>query len=514
MKWNLRERLLLTDALLVLLLIFPMMFYGVSTSHQVNDLRENLVRAERVNMAFLELSEIKRRIESLLLRLQYAPEEGNAQAVIRASQQFRDIILKFRDLESTDNLLKGFRERYSEAELKIITAYLELAAYEIAGHSSRAWPVRNQLTLLEPTAVVHKTDLSNYLTNLIVEYTGEMERRRNDFLNLSLTCLLVALFTIFLRYQFIKKNILKPLVALRAGFTRIRRGRTPLKLPRYSESPEIQELTDSFNQMGLSLEKNRQYREIFSAITAHDLKEPLGAILSLVRLKEMDLADDDSEKAQEDKELLSRMGLNASIGLGMIDGLLQLSRSSFHEMSYQNVEMPELLDRIFSEQKIFYYNKKAEIHLSELQPIYGDLRQLETLFRNLFSNSIKFARPDLPQVNIRIWQSEHKVEGIPYINIHLQDDGVGFDDTQYAQLLKPFVSGDAEKTEKIKKSEGYAMRGVGLGLSVCLRIMENHKGFFAATSQVGVGTEFVLSFPNMEPDALKELQSAKKTIFY
>src|SRR5690606_6419185 len=109
---------------------------------------------------------------------------------------------------------------------------------------------------------------------------GEMENRRSDFLNLSLSCLLVALLTIFLRFRFFKKNIFKPLVELSLGFGRIRRGRTPVKLPSYPETPEIQELTESFNQMGLNLEKNRQYREIFSAITAHDLKEPLGAILS------------------------------------------------------------------------------------------------------------------------------------------------------------------------------------------------------------------------------------------
>jgi|GEM_PF-3391948 len=509
MALNLRGKLLFTDGILVLCILFPVVFYASSTAHQMDVLRKSLTHAEAVNSAFLELSEIKRRIEFLLFRMQYSRDKGRAQEVIEASQEFRSIILKFRDLETLDYLLEGFMERYSDAELRIIASYLEIAAIELAGQSSQAWPVRNQLTLLEPSAVVQKTDLSNYLTNLIVDYTREMDNRRSDFLNLALISLLLSLLIVALRYRYIRKSIIKPLLTLRYGLRRIREGHSALKLQGTPESPEIHELINSFNGMSESLEQNRQYREIFSAITAHDLKEPLGAILSLVRMRELELEDAlvNKELLEEDRDLLKRLGLNASIGLNMIDGLLQLSRSSFQEVSYQEIDLRELAQRIFDELKVFYFNKKPELVIGDLGCVFGDLRQFETLFRNLFSNSIKFAKPELTKVSVKVWVTNTEEDGIPYRNVHIKDDGVGFDIREYERLIQPF-QGKSSQTHA--KSEHHVMRGVGLGLAVCYRILRNHKGHFKAISQVGIGSEFVLYFPSLPVESLRELRKVSE----
>jgi signal transduction histidine kinase len=503
---NLREKLVFTDGILVLCILFPVVFYASSTTQQMDVLRTSLTHAEAVNSAFLDLSEIKRRIETLLFRMQYSRDKGRAQDVIEASQDFRAIILKFRELETSDYLLEGFVERYSDAELKIIASYLEIAALELAGHSSQAWPVRNQLTLLEPAAVVQKTDLSSYLTNLIVDYTREMDSRRAGFLNLALVCLVLTLLIVALRYRFIRQSIIRPLLTLRLGLRRIREGRRTVKLQGTPESPEIDELIESFNRMSESLEQNRQYREIFSAITAHDLKEPLGAILSLVRMREMELDDknDLETLVKDDRELLKRLELNATIGLNMIDGLLQLSRSSFQEVSYQDIEVTQVIERIFGELKGFYVNKRPELEVKDLGVIHGDLRQIETLFRNLFSNSIKFGKPEKEKVLISVWATHTEEEGIPYLNIHIRDDGVGFDVKEYERLVQPF---ETKPTSDSDRSEHHVMRGVGLGLAVCHRILRNHRGQFKATSQVGVGSEFILCFPTLAPSILKELRS-------
>lgn len=500
-NWTLRDKLVFSDGLLVMCIVFPILFYSSSTSQQVDVLRTSLNHAEEVNSAFLELSEIKRRIETLLFRMQFSQNDEIAKEVVKASQDFRSVILSFRNLQTSDYLLQGFIERFSDAELKIVSNYFEIARLEMIQKGSLAWPLRNQLTLLEPSAVVHKTDLSSYLTNLILDYTSEMESRRSDFFKLALASLLMSLLIVALRYRFIRYSILRPLMTLRNGIRRIREGRQTIVLESIPESPEINELLESFNKMSDSLEQNRQYREIFSAITAHDLKEPLGAILSLVRMREMEL--DESNLSKEDQELLQRLNLNATIGLNMIDGLLQLSRSSFREMSYQEIDLDRLVTKVFDELKVFYFNKKPELIIKKLGTIQGDLRQLETLFRNLFSNSIKFAQPSKDKVQITIWNSKNEDLTIPMLNIHIKDDGVGFDMKEYDKLVRPFEKINQDNHDH---SDHHVMRGVGLGLAVCYRILKNHRGSFTATSQVGIGSEFILSFPNLSADELHELR--------
>lgn len=463
---KIRLKLLLTDLLLLFCLVFPILYYAVMTSHQVDSLRANLVHAESVNSAFLDLSEIKRRIETQLFRLQYSKEDDRAQKVISASQDFRAIILRFRDLETSDQLLESFVDRYTGAELKIISSYLEIAALEIAGKSSQTWAIRNQLALLEPTAVVYKTDLSSYLTNLIFDYTREMELRRSGFFNLAALSLIAGVLLLLFRYRLLRLNVLVPLSRLSREVARVREGRRLQLLPKVPQSPEINELIHSFNQMGKGLEKNRQYREIFSAITAHDLKEPLGAILSLVRLREMELAEAQSVDARslEDRDFIKRIELNSIIGLNMIDALLQLSRSSFQEMSYEEIDLDPLVSKVFQELKVFHFNKesslKAEVSLGR---VYGDLRQIETLFRNLFSNSIKFGQPKRASVTVEVWSSTVTKDNVPYRNIHIRDDGIGFNTADYERLLQPF-----ERSRETSSDERQAAtRGTSLNFTLC-----------------------------------------------
>ncbi|MEO5667237.1 MAG: HAMP domain-containing sensor histidine kinase [Bdellovibrionota bacterium] len=508
---TIRLKLFFMDLALILCLLFPIVFYSSATSHQVDALRVNLAHAESVNSAFLDLSEIKRRIETLLFRMQYSNDQGRAQKVIAASQDFRSIILNFRKLETSDHLLEGFVDRYTDAELKIISGYLEIAALEIANKASKTWPVRNQLALLEPSAVVYKTDLSSYLTNLIFDYTREMEEARASFLRLVFVSLFIGMAIILLRYRFIRNNVIRPLSNISSGLTRIRDGRRLVILREVPESPEFNEVILSFNEMGKGLEKNRQYREIFSAITAHDLKEPLGAILSLVRLREMELMEESKESSPEAIDFLKRIGMNSTIGLNMIDALLQLSRSSFREMSYEELDLDQIVNKNFTELKVFHFNRQSNLKLNgPLGRVYGDLRQIETLFRNLFSNSIKFGQPDRSSVSIDVWATELVRDGIPYRDIHIRDDGVGFNTSEYEKLLKPFERAVDDNDQK-NESELHFMRGVGLGLAVCFRILENHRGLFSASSQVGVGSEFILSFPLLSAEELTAARGPKKS---
>jgi signal transduction histidine kinase len=116
-------------------------------------------------------------------------------------------------------------------------------------------------------------------------------------------------------------------------------------------------------------------------------------------------------------------------------------------------------------------------------------------------------------VRIEVWVTDHQHQNKSYKNVHLRDDGVGFETSLYEKLLRPFERAEPDAAKK-NESELHFMRGVGLGLAVCYRILENHRGFFTATSQVGVGSEFILRFPVLGSEVMTELRDSQAGRLY
>jgi light-regulated signal transduction histidine kinase (bacteriophytochrome) len=69
--------------------------------------------------------------------------------------------------------------------------------------------------------------------------------------------------------------------------------------------------------------------------------------------------------------------------------------------------------------------------------------------------------------------------------IYIQDDGIGFDPNYAERIFKPF--------ERLHNSTSYD--GVGMGLTICRKIVERHKGSIRAESTPGEGTVFIVTLP-------------------
>jgi signal transduction histidine kinase len=194
----------------------------------------------------------------------------------------------------------------------------------------------------------------------------------------------------------------------------------------------------------------------------------------------------------------------------LIDALLQLSRSSFRDLCYAEIDLNQVVSKAFQELKVYYFNSETTLKVdSSLGRVYGDLRQVETLIRNLLSSSIKFGKPKRASLNIEVWASTLTRGNASFKEIHIRDNGVGFDVADYERLIQPFADSNEASDDVKDESELPFLRGVGLGLAVCSRILENHKGHFQVTSQIGVGSEFILSFPLLSPEVLTATQAPR-----
>lgn len=107
----------------------------------------------------------------------------------------------------------------------------------------------------------------------------------------------------------------------------------------------------------------------------------------------------------------------------------------------------------------------------------GNVALLQLLFQNLLSNSLKFNEL-IPIIDI-IFQ-----ESGSYIEVEVQDNGIGFDSSLKKKIFRPF-----SRLENGKKHTGS-----GLGLSIVKRIIEHHHGLIDVHSEIGEGTRFNLKF--------------------
>jgi signal transduction histidine kinase len=121
--------------------------------------------------------------------------------------------------------------------------------------------------------------------------------------------------------------------------------------------------------------------------------------------------------------------------------------------------------------------------------------QINQLFTNLIINSIKYkatGTPPLIQISARpasrdeIKSPDTVSEETNYWKIIFSDNGIGFEQ-QYADRI-------FELFQRLHSRFEY--EGTGIGLAICKKIVQNHKGFIYADGKPGLGATFVIFLPS------------------
>jgi light-regulated signal transduction histidine kinase (bacteriophytochrome) len=177
----------------------------------------------------------------------------------------------------------------------------------------------------------------------------------------------------------------------------------------------------------------------------------------------------------------------------LIEDLLSYSRTQL----YENILKPVNLNDILADVKTLHAESIAEgrltIHAEKLPVIHGVHFQIQQLFENIVSNSMKYSKPK-QGATIHITSMLINAKELPFFNSHgfdnyykltLADNGIGFDQ-QYADKI-------FEIFQRLHGRNEYS--GTGIGLSICKRIVENHRGFIAAHGIRDKGATFEIYLP-------------------
>jgi signal transduction histidine kinase len=195
----------------------------------------------------------------------------------------------------------------------------------------------------------------------------------------------------------------------------------------------------------------------------------------------------------------------------LIKAVLNYSRLSKTDSEFVAIDLNAVIETIKTDLELLIEEKKAVITTTNLPSIQGIPLQINQLFLNLLSNSLKFSE-GAPDINISssiLPESEIKKigftkNGAEYIKLVFSDNGIGFEQ-QYADKIFSIF-------QRLHTSQ-YA--GTGIGLALCKKIVENHGGFITVESEPEKGTSFFIYLPLMHNSNNEQTNSQdQKGIFH
>jgi signal transduction histidine kinase len=244
---------------------------------------------------------------------------------------------------------------------------------------------------------------------------------------------------------------------------------------------------DELEQQNRELENNNRELSAFNYVASHDLQEPLRKIqtfISRLEEKEKDQLSDNGH------QYLDRIKVAAGRMRALIDDLLQFSRANKSEQVFEPTDLNVLLENALSELNQVIEEKQAKISQMPLPKLSVIPFQIQQLFINIIGNSLKYAKTDTtPEITIttEIVKKLNPVKNSTetFHRLVFQDNGIGFE-PEYAEKI-------FELFNRLHNREEYS--GTGIGLAICKKIVENHKGSIKAQGTPYVGTQIEVLLP-------------------
>lgn len=253
---------------------------------------------------------------------------------------------------------------------------------------------------------------------------------------------------------------------------------TPLRIDNLvTDITERKKTEAKLKQANLELEGSNRELEYFAYVASHDLQEPLRAISSYAQLLTRRYKDRIDEKANK---YIDNIVDGVTRMQRLIDALLNYSRVSNQVREFKLVEGDLILKQALKNLQIKIKETQANITSESLPTIMGDEVLLIQLFQNLIGNALKFHGEKPPQIDISVEKREQEW------CFCICDHGIGIE-SQYAQRIFQIF-------QRLHSSNKYP--GTGIGLAICQKIVERHKGRIWLNSQLGEGSSFYFSLPS------------------
>jgi light-regulated signal transduction histidine kinase (bacteriophytochrome) len=210
-------------------------------------------------------------------------------------------------------------------------------------------------------------------------------------------------------------------------------------------------------------------------VAAHDLRTPLNSAMRLTELLNRRL----EEKLDVQEREMLRLSLASLERLGaLMDDILTFSEISNAPQQLRLFPLDDALRVALDNLKHHIEDNSAKITVGHLPEVRNDRTQMVMVFQNLIHNALKYRRAVSPDIRM-----EAKREGSDWV-ISISDNGQGFEPRYGSAIFEPF-----------KRLHGKEIKGSGIGLATCKRIVERTGGRIWAESVPDQGSTFYFTIP-------------------
>jgi PAS domain S-box-containing protein len=225
--------------------------------------------------------------------------------------------------------------------------------------------------------------------------------------------------------------------------------------------------------------QTEEMKDEFIGMVSHELKTPLTVVTGAVNT-----AMSPGMSQEDIKGLLEDASWGTETMADIVDNLLELSRWQANRLKLysESIDLKYLINRI-----VIQSAGKSEKHTlvmvvpDSLPKVKADWTRIERVLSNLIDNAIKYS-PEGGEIKI---SAQDKGS---HIIVSVQDHGIGMTNDDIERLFQPFVRLETMVSDT-------AIRGIGLGLVVCRRLVEAHGGQIWVEAEIGKGSTFYFTLP-------------------
>lgn len=230
--------------------------------------------------------------------------------------------------------------------------------------------------------------------------------------------------------------------------------------------------------------QQRDTLELFTRALAHDLNEPIRTIRSYV-----DIVRNSGQLSERYIGFLGTVSSAAHHMERLVGMVTHYARLQADQLPTERApcDATELVQQALKNLAQHASDVEHELCIGELPAVYCNAVQLTNVFQNLIGNALNYGDKAVTRINISC-----KTEELHHI-FCVEDNGAGIDPRHTHQLFQPF-----------KRLNPGVTRGSGLGLALCKKIIDNHRGRIWVESSLGQGTKVFFSLPALPNADLRE----------
>ncbi len=234
---------------------------------------------------------------------------------------------------------------------------------------------------------------------------------------------------------------------------------------------------DELALLASDLQRSNAELKRFAYVASHDLQEPLNHVSNYVQLLEMRYGESLDEDA---KDFIGFAVEGVTLMQTLIDDVLAYSKVDSQVSQFELTEVKVSLEQAVTNLQKRIRESKAIITIQETLPtIMADKTQLMQLFQNLIGNAIKFRSAAAPEIEIKAERQEDEWL------FSVKDNAIGIDPQFSDRIFVIF--------QRLHTRDEYP--GTGMGLAICKKIIECHRGRIWVESELGKGSTFYFTIP-------------------